>query len=285
MVCKNMATTVATPIPDKKQPGHWILKLSNGKIAFPQGFTVAPGKDYLVDIVVEKQNYAIVKLHKHDYTFEKDNEGKIIVKCKHCGHVLVRSDSASIIVNELRDHGLPVPTWVLEKYYEELRLGEITVDLREIIKPFISVIRKLVELKNEEEEIAYPNVEIRKTGWWVCEEWYSCVGDRDEEPDCVFRYRVKEKPKNSDNCAEETETIITPKNPSEIEPLIKAKEEEYWGTIRQLVAIFSMLRNSLRANDYVKLLNNVFDALVFDKTLNRKEVYKDVVKALRLSGE
>jgi hypothetical protein len=87
------------PIPDKKavdkygNPLRWILKVVDppelrGLIAFPEGFTVSPGSQYVVEIVKRGKNYAVVRLHEHMWTIEKVDEDpyikKIILRCK-CG--------------------------------------------------------------------------------------------------------------------------------------------------------------------------------------------------------
>ena len=270
-----MVTTTATPVPDKKtdrygNPTRWILKLSNGKIAFPQGFTVDPREyQYLVDVVVEKPNYAIVKLHQHHYVIEKDNE-EIIVKCQLCGNILIRSDSADIIISELHDRGLniPVPTWVLEKYHNERRQSEINADLRELLKPIKPLISELIKIKNEEEEIKEPEVIRKKTGYYICEHWESCTEDRDESwgsADCSYTTRSKE-PKG-DHCWEEVETITIPKDPAVVRAQLETKEKEYENAIKQLTAMVDILRDSLRGYGYIEMFNKVLDAFIFNITV------------------
>jgi len=87
------------PIPDKKavdkygNPLRWILKVVDppelrGLIAFPEGFTVSPGSQYVVEIVKRGKNYTVVRLHEHAYKEVRKEEDpyliKIVLQCK-CG--------------------------------------------------------------------------------------------------------------------------------------------------------------------------------------------------------
>jgi len=81
----------AVPIPDKKStdrfgnPTRWILQITEprelrGLIAFPRGFEVAPGKEYVVEIIRREKNYAVVRPHEHRWVEARRKEDPYIIK-------------------------------------------------------------------------------------------------------------------------------------------------------------------------------------------------------------
>jgi len=68
--------------------GDVVLKLSSGKIAFPLDFQPKEGEEYLVEVVEERERYARVKLHRHEYAVnvKPDLEYYYVeVVCRRCG--------------------------------------------------------------------------------------------------------------------------------------------------------------------------------------------------------
>jgi len=68
--------------------GDVVLRLPSGKIAFPTGFQPKEGEEYLVEVVEERERYAVVRLHKHEYvvSVKPDLDCYYVeVRCKKCG--------------------------------------------------------------------------------------------------------------------------------------------------------------------------------------------------------
>jgi len=71
--------------------GDVVLRLPNGKIAFPLDFQPQEGEAYLVEVVEERERYARVRLHRHEYTVnvKPDLEFYYVeVKCARCGRLV-----------------------------------------------------------------------------------------------------------------------------------------------------------------------------------------------------
>jgi hypothetical protein len=135
----------AYPVPDKKSvdewgnPSRWILRLENGKIAFPDGFEIDPRRrEYLVEIVKEAPRYAIVKLHKHKWTWTWNNEYVRIV-CAGCGEWVMSCtwNFVTPCVDKAKELSIPVPEKVREKHVAEVRKMIVERVLRELVKALL----------------------------------------------------------------------------------------------------------------------------------------------------
>jgi len=89
---KTIKVMRAYPVPDKKStdkfgnPSRWILRLEDGRIAFPIDFTVDPKQEYYyVEIVVDAPRWAKVRLHVNHVPGEQLYGVCCKFKCALCG--------------------------------------------------------------------------------------------------------------------------------------------------------------------------------------------------------
>jgi hypothetical protein len=70
----------AVGVPDRKDtdrwgnPKRWILRLEDGRVAFPVDFEPEPWREYLVEVVHDGGRWARVRLHRHSYVKEGEGE-------------------------------------------------------------------------------------------------------------------------------------------------------------------------------------------------------------------
>ena len=114
----------AVPIPDKKStdkfgnPLRWILRIAEprelrGLIAFPRGFEVVPGKEYVVEIIRREKNYAVVRLHEHRWVEARREEDPYIIK------IVFRCSCGAWKVEHVKKHHMPlVDGWKLRWYVQ-----------------------------------------------------------------------------------------------------------------------------------------------------------------------
>jgi len=111
--------------------GDIILKLPDGKVAFPLGFTPREGEEYYVEIVEEREKYAKVQLHAHDYAVNvrlDNNYYYVEVYCRKCSQRIYGWNPGLVDWYEAR-----VPREVLQLIpnFEELRRHNIETKARE----------------------------------------------------------------------------------------------------------------------------------------------------------
>jgi hypothetical protein len=114
----------AVPIPDKKSldrygnPTRWILRIVEpqelrGLIAFPRGFEVAPGREYVVEIIRREKNYAVVKLHEHRWKEYSKYEDAYVVK------IFLRCECGAFHVQHVEKFSMPlVANWKSRWYVQ-----------------------------------------------------------------------------------------------------------------------------------------------------------------------
>ena len=117
-------TVRAVPIPDKKStdkfgnPLRWILRITEprelrGLIAFPRGFEVVPGREYVVEIIRREKNYAVVRLHEHRWVEARREEDPYIIK------TVFRCSCGSWKVEHVEKYRMPLADgWKLRWYVQ-----------------------------------------------------------------------------------------------------------------------------------------------------------------------
>jgi hypothetical protein len=141
--------------------GDIILRLSNGKIAFPRGFTPREGEWYLVEILEERDRYAIVKLHQH-------TTGETGI-CLKCGRVADKERLEQFVQqwwrNMIRDQQRLSEVGEIKGFLTS-RFGDLIVELGDII----------YRLEREKEKYT--------VGEYICPPGYGVI-------DSCFSYRCR----------------------------------------------------------------------------------------------
>ena len=177
----------AFPVPDRKSvdrfgnPSRWILKLEDGRIAFPVDFVVDPKQEYYyVEILIDTPKWAKVKLHTKHVHGEQLKGVCCMFKCALCGEYF-------------EDCNHPLAVKCMEKQEEERRERERYRDgiqyiaermrkkMSDEIKMFNEVVKEMYEVQRNRPKrvIGYRVVGVKRvcTGWEIDDEGdFRCVG-------------------------------------------------------------------------------------------------------------
>jgi hypothetical protein len=123
----NKEIVYAQAVKGRKGPNDIILRLPNGKIALPRGFTPQEGEWYLIEIE-DRGNYAIAQLHNHIV-----GETGICLRCK---RVADKSKLEAFVEkwfdNLIRDEKRIVEIGITKDFLAK-RIGDIEIEIRDMI--------------------------------------------------------------------------------------------------------------------------------------------------------